>query len=896
MRKAVKSKPVKKLPKKTTKQVGQKAVAPIRDLNRPEYFINRELSWLEFNQRVLEEAQDATNPLLERLKFLSIVASNLDEFFEVRVAGLQQQAEARPTVVEADGLNAQQTLDAIAPRVDRMVRDQYRCYGDEIVPGLAAHGIKLQTINDLNEAGRAWAKDYFRREVFPILTPLAIDPAHPFPQLLNKSLNLAVALSVPNTPGAIAGLRATATPEDSAAHEATRFGVVQVPRALPRLVAVPPAASEPGRKTYVFLSSIISEYIDELFPGLYVEGCYAFRLTRNSELYLDEDEADNLLEAMQTQLQRRRRGDGVRLEVQRGCDPAIIELLLRIFELDPIDLFEVDGPINLTRLMAVYAAENRPDLKDRSYTPATPRVLRGLETPDDLFAAIRHEDILLHHPYESFQGVIDFITMAANDSNVLAIKQTLYRTSGDSPIVRALMRAAQNGKQVTALVELKARFDEENNIQWARAMEEAGVHVLYGLVGLKTHSKLALVVRREGDTMRRYVHMGTGNYNEITARLYTDVGMLTARPAVGEDAAKIFNLLTGMSQFPTLQELWMAPFGLHQEMMRLIERETANAGRGAKTSGKATGGKGKKPKPGGRIIAKMNALVDPEIIQALYRASQAGVQIDLIVRGVCCLRPGVPGVSDNIRVRSIVDRFLEHSRIFYFYNNGDDEVYCGSADWMPRNFFSRVEVIFPVADPALKARLRDEILEGALRDNVKARCIREDGTHWRLKTGGKTAPCRFQQWLLAAASPESSGPAEADLRTGRPAHLTDAPAAWGGGGQRGAVPPSIALRPAPIANAPLATDGRAGTMADPVLQSLARSVRSEGPALPAPTLELPLDDAPTAAPHHGDKAAASGIDTPPAPPLKSAKQVGRKTKQPKSNQPAPRVAKRLKGK
>ncbi|MBV9867141.1 MAG: polyphosphate kinase 1 [Abitibacteriaceae bacterium] len=807
-------KPVKKTPKKSLRQT----VQAVRDLDRPEYFINRELSWLEFNQRVLEEAQDATNPLLERLKFLSIVASNLDEFFEVRVAGLQQQAETRPNVAEEDGLTAQQTLDAIAIRVQRMVRDQYQCYNREIVPGLTAEGIDLLTINDLSEPGQQWAADYFRREVFPVLTPLAIDPAHPFPQLLNKSLNLAVALSIPDTPGAMNGLRYDEQ------HEATRFGVVQVPRALPRLVAVPAAIAPAQRKIYVFLSSIISEFIGDLFPGLCVEGCYAFRVTRNSELYLDEDEADNLLEAMQMQLQRRRRGDAVRLEVQRGCDPAVVEVLLRTFELEPIDLYEVDGPINLTRLMAVYGAENRPDLKDPTFTPAVPSELRQVESPDELFAAIRHADILVHHPYESFKSVIDFITMAADDPNVLAIKQTLYRTSGDSPIVRALMRAAQNGKQVTALVELKARFDEENNIQWARAMEQAGVHVLYGLVGLKTHSKLALVVRREGDEIHRYVHMGTGNYNEITARLYTDVGMLTARPDIGEDVAKVFNLLTGMSQFPGMEKLWVAPFGVQEEFLRLIERETTNAQRQAKGSS----AKGKKSKPQAQIIAKMNALVDPGIIKALYRASQAGVQIDLIVRGVCCLRPGVPGVSENIRVRSIIDRFLEHSRLFYFYNNGADEIYCGSADWMPRNFFQRVEVIFPVENEALKVRLRDEVLGAALKDNIKARCIRPDGDYWRLRPGPKEAPFRCQQWLMTQARQHSLGQGDADLRSGRPA-ARPVPSAWGDGGQRATTLPKLelTLRPAPASGAPPATDGRAGTMADPVLQSLAGEVKHE---------------------------------------------------------------------
>ncbi|HVF09312.1 MAG TPA: polyphosphate kinase 1, partial [Abditibacteriaceae bacterium] len=719
--------------RKSVKKTARKANRAVLDLNRPELFVNRELAWLEFNQRVLEEAQDASNPLLERLKFLAIVSSNLDEFFEIRVAGLQRQAETHPHRAEPDGLTPQQTLDAIAARVERLVRDQYHCYRDDIVPGLAAAGIDLQTVEDLDEAGRAWAGEYFQREVFPVLTPLAVDPAHPFPQLLNKSLNLVVVLASPDGAGW----------HSYQEQEGTRLGVVQVPRVLPRLVAVAPEHCPAGRKVYIFLSSLISEHIGQLFPGLAVQGCYAFRVTRNSEFYLDEDEADNLLEAVEEQLQRRRRGDAVRLEVQRGCDPLVTHALLATFELDALDMFEVDGPINLTRLMAVYSAEKNPALKDPPLLPATPKPLRHVEGADELFSAIRHEDILLHHPYENFKSVVDFIVMAAEDPHVLAIKQTLYRTSGDSPIVRALMRAAQNGKQVTALVELRARFDEENNIQWARAMEEAGVHVLYGLVGLKTHCKMALVVRREEREIRRYAHLGTGNYNEVTAHFYTDAGLLTAHPVISEDVAKIFNLITGMGRFAGLQKLFMAPFNLQGDFLRLIERETTHARRKKNKTAKG------KAEP--RIIAKMNSLVDPEIIKALYRASQAGVSIDLIVRGVCCLRPGLPGVSDNICVRSIVDRFLEHSRIFYFANGGQEEVYLGSADWMPRNFFNRVEVIFPLLDEALKARVKNEILHAALADNVKARLMTADGCYQRPKRTAKKPPLRAQQWLIEQA-------------------------------------------------------------------------------------------------------------------------------------------------
>jgi polyphosphate kinase len=731
-------------------------------------------------------------------------------------------------------LTPQQTLDAIATRVRHMVTEQYRCYRDDIVPSLAANGIDFATATDLAPAARQWVEEYFRREVFPVLTPLAIDPAHPFPQLLNKSLNLAVLLCVATPPAEAAGADGKNRKKRRGAAlthqpgEDMRLGVVQVPRVLPRLVPLPAAVCPEGRRVYVFQSSIISAYIGELYTGLDVAGCYAFRVTRNSELYLDEDEADNLLEAMQEQLQRRRRGDAVRLEVQRGCDPAVVEMLLRIFELEPMDLYEVDGPINLTRLMSVYAAETRPDLKEERFTPAIPPALRHIETADDMFAAIRQNDILLHHPYESFRPVSDFITMAAEDPQVLAIKQTLYRTSTDSSIVRALMRAAECGKQVTALVELKARFDEENNILWARAMEEAGVHVLYGLVGLKTHCKLALVVRREDSEIRRYVHLGTGNYNEITARLYTDTGMLTARPEVGEDAAKIFNLLTGMSQFPGLLQLMMAPFGLHEQFLHLIERETAHALKQRRHGAGGAADNGRRP----RIIAKMNALEEPGIIKALYRASQAGVQVDLIVRGFCCLRPGVPGLSDNIRVRSIVDRFLEHSRIYYFANNGSEEIYCGSADWMERNFFRRVEVIFPVRDPALKTRLRDEILMTALRDNVKARLIQSDGTHRRVPRATGVEPLRLQQYLLEQAQRMQTDGAADFLSTRQaaaPTLLSQTPA----------VPAIRTLdlrteltpRTTPPAVAPPAADGRAGTTGDPVLQTLRQAIATDDASL-----------------------------------------------------------------
>ena len=803
--------------------VKTRAIAPIENLDQAQFFVNRELSWLNFNQRVLEEALDAANPLLERLKFLAIATSNLDEFFEIRVAGLQRQSENGSQKTEADGMRPAQILDEIQQRVTRMVQEQYRCYNREIVPGLAAHGVDLLTVEDLDEQGKAWCAQYFQEQVFPVLTPLAIDPSHPFPQLLNKSLNLAVLLDAPRSGPAQGALFENWNPS-----QAGRLGVVQVPRVLPRLVELPTEISGPGPTDYVFLSSLIGSHIAQLFPGLRVLGCYAFRVTRNSELYIDEDEADNLLEAMHEHLQKRRRGDAVRLEVQRGCDPQVKEMLLRTFELEPIDLYEVDGPINLTRLMTVYSAVRKRELKDAPFAPVVPPRLRQMESAKDLFGTIRREDILLHHPFESFQPVVDFISLAADDPQVLAIKQTLYRTSGDSPIVKALMRAAQNGKQVTALVELKARFDEENNIQWARAMEDAGVHVLYGLVGLKTHCKMALVVRREDKEIRRYVHLGTGNYNEVTARLYTDIGLLTARPEIGDDVAKIFNLLTGMGQSPDLLRLHMAPFRLHDSFLALIERETNYATRRRKAeSGMRNKKSAKNPHSALRIphskaphiIVKMNSLVDPRIIKALYRASQAGVEVDLIIRGICCLRPGVAGVSENITVRSIVDRYLEHSRIFYFHNDGNEEIYCGSADWMPRNFFRRIETVFPILDTDLKKRLRDEILDTYLRDNSKARLMKSDGCYHRARRRANEKPRRAQQILMQKAADENTENA-ANFRPSLPGVAHD----------NGI---ELKLRPHPTNTAPASADGRAGTGNDPVLQSVKQSLENKVEENPA---------------------------------------------------------------
>ncbi|EEF58994.1 polyphosphate kinase 1 [Pedosphaera parvula] len=655
-------------------------------------FINRELSWLEFNQRVLDEALDAKNPLLERVKFFCITSSNLDEFFEVRVAGVKQQIESDVVERSVDGLTATETFKAITRRVRRMVDQQYTCWNNELRPALEKNGIHFLSFDQLSKEDLAWVEEYYRAQVRPVVTPLALDPAHPFPQLLNKSLNIIVRLEMMQ-----------------AGQMLRHLAVVQVPRVLPRLVKLP---RENGRQDYIFLGNLIGHYLADLFPGTQILGYWHFRVTRNSELYIDEEEAANLLKAVENELHNRRKGDAVRLEVERDCPFDLRNALLGTLKLTEDDLYIIDGPLNPTRLMAVYEGDHSPELRD---PPFVAPVAAALADQSDLFAAIRERDILLHHPYETFDTVVKFLQQAAEDPKVLAIKQTMYRTGGDQRIVGALMNAVRNGKQVTAVVELRARFDEANNIQWARQLEEAGVHVVYGLVGYKIHAKMCLVVRRDEDIIRRYVHVATGNYNPTTARLYTDIGLLTCRPAFGEDATNLFNLLTGICQFQGTQKLLVAPFELHDRMVELIQRETENARKGLPAC----------------IIAKMNALVDQKMIEALYEASKAGVKIDLIVRGICCLRPNVKGLSENITVRSIVDRFLEHSRIFYFENACQPELFVGSADWMPRNFFRRIEVVFPVEDGNLRERIISEILALQLKDNVKARIMRPDGSYAR---------------------------------------------------------------------------------------------------------------------------------------------------------------------
>lgn len=681
----------------------------------PEHFLNRELSWLEFNHRVLEEALRPDNPLLERLKFFCIVSNNLDEFFEIRVAGLKQQVETGVTERSPDGRTPRQTLAAIRRRVCQMVRDHNACWRDRLAPELARHGIRFLRTSDLNAADRQWLEHYYRTTVRPVLTPLAIDPAHPFPLLVNRALNLVVRLGP-----------ASQTPAGP------RLAVVEVPRVLPRLVRLP---RQDGRQEYVFLGELIGHFLPDLFPGRTIQGWWPFRVTRNSELYIDEEEVANLLAAVEQELQRRRRGAAVRLEVAKSCPSGVRKQLLQNLGLGPDDLYLIDGPLNPSRLIVLCEGDHAPELRYPAWIPPIAPALRG---QTDLFSAIRGGDILLHHPYESFETIVSLLQQAATDPDVLAIKQTLYRTGGDPRIIGALMEAVRNGKTVAAVVELRARFDEANNIRWARQLEEAGVHVVYGLVGYKIHCKATLIVRREPDAIRRYVHLSTGNYNPNTARQYTDVGLLTCRPDIGEDVTDLFNLLTGMTQFRPLRQLWVAPFDLHARLKSLIEREARHAAHGLPA----------------RIIAKMNALVDRDIIETLYRASQAGVLIDLIVRGICCLRPGIRGVSENIRVRSIVDRFLEHSRILYFENGGQPEVFLSSADWMPRNFYRRIETTFPILDGNLRDRIIHELLALPLADNTRARILQPDGSyrHARPRAGEPERRSQFEFLERARAS------------------------------------------------------------------------------------------------------------------------------------------------
>lgn len=679
------------------------------DLEQSDYYINRELSLLQFNHRVLELAQDPNVPLLERLKFLCISSSNLDEFFEVRVASLKQQKQLNAATIGADGLTPHEALKQISATAHQLVEQQYALLNKVLIPALRKEQIYFVRRTHWDERQRAWLSDYFDRELIPLLSPLGLDPAHPFPNIINKSLNFIVSLE---------GTDAFGREIDTA--------VVQAPRTLPRIIRLPEEMA-PAENSFVFLSSILHAFIDRLFPGMQVIGCYQFRLTRNSNMYVDEEEIEDLLQAMQGELGQRDYGAVVRLEVSDNCPQEKIDYLMHQFALEEADLFNVTGPVNLYRLMAICDEANRPDLRFPAFRPAPSLA----ERYPDLFERIQRDDVLLHHPYQSFQSMIDFVGQSAKDPNVLAIKMTLYRTGKKSVLVKHLVRAAQAGKEVTVVVELRARFDEEANIDLTNRLQNAGVHVVYGVVGYKTHAKLCLVVRRENTGLKRYAHLGTGNYHPGTARLYTDFGLLTCNPDITEDVHKVFQMLTGLGRVRGLKHLLESPFTLHSSMLEKIGRETENAKAG---------------KPA-LIRARMNALIEPRIIKALYQASQAGVKIDMIIRGICCLRPGIPGVSENIHVRSVMGRFLEHPRVFYFLNDGNEELYCSSADWMPRNFFRRVETAFPVLDPELRKRVIHEAFTVHLEDNTQAWELQADGSYLRRQPGDNETPMAAQTSL-----------------------------------------------------------------------------------------------------------------------------------------------------
>jgi polyphosphate kinase len=677
-------------------------------------YFNRELSWLAFNRRVLEQAQNPRCPLLERVRFLAIVSSNLDEFFEIRVAGLIQQVESGVTEASLDGLGAREQLRRIHLVVASLVEDQYRCWHDQLIPALGEQGIVFKNPRDLSAAELNWVRTYFQEQIFPVLTPLALDQAHPFPQLGNKALNIVVSLE---------------NPQDRSADRLV--AILPVPRILPRLVRIDPATTDEHR--YIFLTDIIKLCAEAFFPGYTPTGAQAFRVTRNSDLYIDEEEAENLLKKIEEELRNLRRGSAVRLEIEEGVNESIFATLCDNLSLSHEYVFRLKGPLNLLRLLSLTEID-RPDLK---YAPFTPVNVSPLRQSEQIFETLKIQDVLLHHPYDAFTPVVDFVEHAARDPRVFAIKQTLYRTSGDSPIVRALIEASRNGKQVTALVELKARFDEANNIQWAKQLEEAGVHVVYGLVGHKTHCKLCLVVRHEGKRMRHYAHLGTGNYNPRTARLYTDLSYFTTRETITGDMALLFNSLTGFSRAPEFNHLLVAPYNLHRRIQELIAREAEHAAAGRPA----------------RILAKMNSLVDKATIDNLYAAAQAGVQIDLIVRGVCCLVPGAKGLSDTIRVRSIVGRFLEHARAFYFENDGGEPVIlAGSADWMPRNFFRRIEVLFPIEDPALRRWIAAELFSIELQDNESSRVLHANGAYLAPARSPGEPPFSAQNYFMASAA------------------------------------------------------------------------------------------------------------------------------------------------
>ena len=690
-------------------------------------FFNRELSWLAFNQRVLDQAFSEQYPLLERTRFLSFVSSNLDQFYEIRVAGLMQKVDAGITRPSLDGSAPQELLDEVRHRAMAMSHREYECWRQSLQPALSKAGVQFKSIEKLNKVEFTWLRAYFRREVFPVLTPLAVDPTHPFPLILNKSLNLFVSLR---------NLRQKKAKPLRA--------IVQVPRILPRLVKIePPGAKE---DVFVFLSEVVRHFVADLFTGHEVVGAWAFRITRNSHLYVDEEEVENLLLSIEEELHNRRRGAAVRLEIDENVDGDVLQYLLKSIHLSEADVVRINGPINLYRLMSLPDMVERSDLK---FSPFEARVPNALAQRSKLFQEISRKEILLHHPYDSFTPMVDLLRAAAEDPEVFAIKLTIYRTSGDSPVIKALMDAAQNGKQVTAMVELKARFDEEANVTWSRKMEEVGVHVVYGLSGLKTHCKCCLIVRREGSKLKRYAHLGTGNYNPSTAKSYTDYSLFTSDTSFTADLANLFNTLTGYTRKPTFKKILVAPFNLHTEMIRLIREEAAVAQKGKDA----------------RIVIKVNSLVDPDAIQELYLASQAGVKVDLVVRGICGLVPGVKGLSETITVRSLLGRFLEHSRVYHFSNAPQGKrTYLGSADWMPRNFFRRVEVVFPVENSETEKEVL-ETMDGFFRDNEFATELRSRGNYVSAPKRGKK---KFAlQDYLVEQSIEATNREVETLRLGR---------------------------------------------------------------------------------------------------------------------------------
>lgn len=708
---------------------------------KPEYFENRELSWIKFDERVLNEARDKTIPLLERLKFVSITSSNLDEFFMVRVASLKDMVHAGYKKKDIAGMTAKEQLSAINTATRDLVETQYMTYNRSLVPLMKTNGIVvIDEFEKLSSEQALYVDKYFEENVYPVLTPMAVDASRPFPLIRNKTLNIVALL-----------MKKENTDKRMAKHDA-EFATVQVPSVLPRLVPIP--SGKEGDATFILLEQVIERNIAKLFLNYNVICAYPYRVMRNADLSIDEDEASDLLKEIQKQLKMRQWGEVIRLEVEAKIDKKLLNFLkeeLHIVSDD--DIYKISGPIDFTFLMKLYGLKEKEDLR---YEPYTPQRVPQIEPGENIFDAIRKGDILLHHPYQTFDPVVDFIRQAAVDPDVLAIKQTLYRVSGNSPIIASLAQAAENGKQVSVLVELKARFDEENNIVWAKMLEKAGCHVIYGLVGLKTHSKIALVVRREEDGIRRYVHLGTGNYNDSTAKLYTDCGMFTCSEAIGEDATAVFNMLSGYSEPLSWNKLVVAPVWLRKKFIKLIQRETKNARAGKKA----------------RIVAKMNSLCDQEIIAALYEASAAGVSIDLVVRGICCLRVGIPKISENIKVRSIVGNFLEHSRIFYFYNDGQEEIYMGSADWMPRNLDRRVEIIFPVENEILKKKVM-HILKVELEDNTKSNVLCRDGTYKKIDKRGKLLVNSQEQFCKEAVAEVPKAPKEYTDRVFIPAEPAD---------------------------------------------------------------------------------------------------------------------------